>query len=624
MQTGTALSRPLRFRLSSSRPPRPWRPCRAVARDGAMRHPGLGSSADQNQCLSEGWERIRIARDGQPQPGRNSPREHLARQETYCYRAGMLTTPYAVELAGEMNRYLSSRFGWTTTLFQHSTPDLLQELLVAGSQVANGVLSSRSFDELNIQVKRQFFRDPGLGDTTARTVLGAALPKNSDEFSDTSHKHRAVKSAMPDIRKAYLNNWKAELSNPGYSSATFPGSLMSAAEVGAYLTAFLLGLGMNSDHLVKWLDYRTTFAKSPISLAQLLDQFIDMYNNSYRPLEVMIVADRTAAPSARPTDGWLTAKQVREWLISNKFTPPRTIHGGIPYTSDQWGIYGALQAVGGTVRRLGRRSNLRSGKSLSFYPTAWIKGMRTPQKIPDNTPIYTLLPGYQLETPSLTSPPSSNRLEVAVEFVEAAATVEGPSAAGMLWASLETLLAAPRDTTKMDVVRRGADIGLIAFIRSEISNSLDVLLERCGDEPLGMALVSTPWHDRLSRLEVALKTAEYESLKRAGPRIHLRHAARLLDQPYIKEMRTTFQHILAGLYRQRNLVLHGGITDGPLIDSYLRCGYPLSSAIVNRYAKANETAHIDPQVFAFRASASIEEHLLRGSSVFTFLDRRAA
>jgi hypothetical protein len=540
--------------------------------------------------------------------------------KTYCYRARMLTTPYAVELAGEMNRHLGSRFGWTTTLFQHSTPDLLQELLVAGSQVANGVLSSSSFAELNIQVKRQFFRDPGLGDMTTRTVLGAALPNNSDEFSDTSHKYRAMNSAMSDIRKAYLRNWKAELSNPGYSLATFPGSLIPPSETGAYLTAFLLGLGMNSEHLVKWLDYRLSFTKSPITLVQLLDQLIDMCNNSYGPLDVMMVADKTAAPSARPSDGWLTAKQVREWLTSNGFTPPRTIHGGILYTSDQWDIYGALQAVGGTVRRLNRRSNLKSGKSLSFYPTAWIKGVRNPQKVPDNTPIYTLLPGYQLETPSLSSPPSSNRLEVAVEFVEAAAAVEGPSAAGMLWASLETLLAAPRDTTRMDVVRRGADVGLIAFIRSEISNSLGVILGRCKDEPLGIALASTPWDDRLSRLELALKTAEYESLKRAGPRIHLRHVARLLDQSYLKGLRTTFQQILAGLYRQRNLVLHGGITDGPLIDSYLRCGYPLASAIVNRYARASETAYVDPQVFAFRASASIEEHLLRGSSVFTFLE----
>jgi hypothetical protein len=246
--------------------------------------------------------------------------------------------------------------------------------------------------------------------------------------------------------------------------------------------------------------------------------------------------------------------------------------------------------------------------------------VRNPQKIPDTTPIHTLLPGYQLETPSLTSPPSSNRLEVAVEFVEAAATVEGSSAAGMLWASLETLLAAPRDVTKMDVVKRGADIGLIAFIRSEVTNSLGVILGRCKDEPLGLALASTPWDGRLNRLEIALRTGEYESLKRAGPRIHLRHVARLLDHSYLKEMRATFQNILAGLYRQRNLVLHGGITDGPLIKSYLRCGYPLASAIVNRYARANETAYIDPQVFVFRTSASIEEHLLRGSSVFTFLD----
>jgi hypothetical protein len=191
----------------------------------------------------------------------------------------------------------------------------------------------------------------------------------------------------------------------------------------------------------------------------------------------------------------------------------------------------------------------------------------------------------------------------------------------MLWASLETLLAAPRDVTKMDVVRRGADIALIAFIRSEIWNSLGMLIGKHKDHPLGRALAGAATvKDRLSRLEAALKTAEYESLRRAGPRIYLRHAARLLDQAYIKDIRATFRHTLAGLYRQRNLVLHGGITDGPLTVSYLRCSYPLVSAIVNRYARATETSYIDPQVFAFQTTASIEEYLLRDSSVFIFLD----
>jgi hypothetical protein len=189
----------------------------------------------------------------------------------------MLTTPYAAELAGEMNRCLSTRYGWTATLFQHSTTNLLEELLVAGSQVSNGVLSSSSFDDLIIQVKRQFFKDPGLGDDTARVVLGAVLPKNSDEFSNSSHKYRVLKSEMPRIGTAYLDNWKSELCNPDYSSNNIPGSLVSPAEAGSYLAAFLFGLGMNSDYLVKWLDYRLSPNTPPIDLGKIP-------GSAYRPI----------------------------------------------------------------------------------------------------------------------------------------------------------------------------------------------------------------------------------------------------------------------------------------------------------------------------------------------------
>jgi hypothetical protein len=544
---------------------------------------------------------------------------HVALQKGDCYVSGVITTPYAAELAGQMNRYLSSRFGWTSILFRLSTPGLLRELLLAGNQVAEGVLSSSSFEELRSQVTRQFYQDPGLGDTTTRNLLGAMLPKNADEFRIVSHKHRALSSSVSTIADNYLDNWRVEFAKPVYSAIKPFGDVQAPDVAAAFLATYLLELGINSNYLVKWLDYRLISTDCSLDLIGFVDELVDLRTSGYGTLEVMVVADKTAAPDARPQSGWLEPQQVREWLEANDFITPQTMHGGILFSSDQWEIYSALEAVGSALRKMSRRAFLKTGKTLSFYGNAWIKGVERPKKIPNAAPTYTLLPGYEFEAPSLVAPSSNNRLEVAVEFIEAAATVEGPSAVGMLWAALETLLSAPGDPNKMEVVKRGADIGLIAFIRSTIWNSLGTAMNKRTDS-LAKALAAIEPANRLDRFEAALRTAEYESLSRVGSRIHLRHVARLLDQGYVKEIRTTFQHVLAGLYRQRNLVLHGGVTDGPLIEGYLRCGYPLAAAIVNRYARASESSYIDPQVFAFRSTSSIEEYLQRGLSVFTFLN----
>jgi hypothetical protein len=530
----------------------------------------------------------------------------------------MITSPYAADLAGQMDRYLGARYGWTSTLLTHNTPDLLQELLVAGRQVANSVLSSSSFDEFKVQVTRQFYQDPGIGDAQARNVLGAMLPKNADEFGPLSHKFRAMESAIPGLRAAYLENWKLEFSDPGYAAANAVGSVISSDRSAALLTAFLLGLGIDSSYLVRWVDYRLLFDPSSLDLLQFTDEIIDLHTNGQSRVEIMAISDRSSSPDARPTSGWLSSQKVREWLTVNGFEPPSTIHGGILFSSYQWEIYSSLRAVGTSLKKIARRGHLKAGKSVSFYPDAWIKGVRRPQKIPSSSHAYTLLPGYQLESPSLLTPPSNNRLEVAVEFIEAATTIDGPGAVGMLWAALETLLAAPGDANKMNVVARGADIGLIAFIRSALWGALGIATNKKA-EPLAMALAAVPSADRLGRLEVALQLAEYETLGLVGSRIHLRHVARLLDPTYVKDLRMNFRSALSGLYRQRNLVLHGGITDGPLIPGYLRVGFPLVSAIVNRYARAVESSFIDPQVFAFESTASIEKYLLRGSSVFGFL-----
>ena len=528
----------------------------------------------------------------------------------------MISTPYAVDLASEISYYVTSRLGWTTTVFLQSTPSLIEELLLARIQLSKGILNAPSFENVRAQVARQLPTDPGMGDDVTRTILNQLVPRNADEFKDDSHKYRALASKIDEIKGNYLSNWQAEFTKADYMAAPTSGqaSIIPAPDAAAFITTFLLAAGLSSEYLSKWVSYRLLQASPAITLSDFMQQLIHQYETGYGRSEIMVVLDQSAAPIARAVDGWLSRREVDLWFQQNGFTPPKGVHGGILYVADQWDIYGALQDVSSALRRISYRTSLKFDKSPVFNRLAWIKGVESPRRIPSLSKFQARISGYQMEAPSLVSPTSDNRLEVTIEFLQAASTVGGAAAAGMLWAAVETLLAAPGDPNKMEAVQRGANIDLVVFIRSNVLSAIGILMGACKDEQLGQEISAAQYSDRPSRLESALKSREFESLANASVRTYLGHTANLLNKAYVDRLNHSFRQCLDGLYRQRNMVLHGGVTDGPLLESYLRCGFPLVAGIVNQYGRANEKSLTDPQVVAFQAYASIESYKLRASS----------
>ena len=458
----------------------------------------------------------------------------------------MITAPYAIDLANEMSYCLTSWLGWTTTVFLQSTPSLVEELLLTRTQLSKGILTPPSFENVRAQVARQLTEDPGMGDDVTRTILSRLLPRNADDFREDSHKYRALASKINEIKENYLSNWQAEFAKTDYTStaATGQASVIPASRAAAFITTFLFAAGLSQEYLGKWVGYRRLDTSPEITLDDFMQQLIRQYKTGYGVAEIMVVVDQSTVPIARAVDGWLSREQVDLWFQQNGFTPPKGIHGGILYASDQWDIYSALQNVSNSLRRISYRTSLKFGRSPTFNRLAWIKGVDSPRRIPRTSQSQTRMSAYQLEAPSLVSPTSDNRLEVAVEFLQAASTVGDPAAAGMLWAAVETLLAAPGDPNKMEAVQRGANIGLVAFIRSNLLTGIGLLIGMCKNELLGQAIAAVPYSGRPSRLETALKSREFDSLTSPSARTYLGHTAHLLDTAHIDIVHESFGNAL--------------------------------------------------------------------------------
>jgi hypothetical protein len=254
---------------------------------------------------------------------------------------------------------------------------------------------------------------------------------------------------------------------------------------------------------------------------------------------------------------------------------------------------------------------LKTGKAPQFHGLAWIVGVKDARRLPAISRLgKELTPGYEIGAPQIEAASSNDRLEVAVELLLAGLSEGGPSAAGTLWAALEALLAAPGDPDRVEVAYRAGDIALVAMIRSSIQISLGLLFSRCRNDALTQRLRSIDGEARLVEFEAALRRGDHESVGNRAVRVALSHSRRLLDPDSLMEKRKELRQTLLGLYRQRNLVLHGGITDSPLLDGILRSSPPLVTAVVNRYARATADHILDPHVFAYDMFVRLEKYLV--------------
>ena len=535
----------------------------------------------------------------------------------------MLKGDFCTQIASEMARYFTDRNGWTSNLYEYGTIGLLGELLTAGKAASNGILSDGSFDDLKEQAVERVLCDRGLGDVRMRGTLRNYLPKRASEFRPSSFKYRAIQGLLPSLRGAYLANWCTELAKEQYSSwpTIKKGDSTEPPVVAAGLIAsFLIEEGVSPAYLSRWLDYRQTHSAEEIDLGNLISQFADLHKKGRKPIEILVLLEQTVNPEIRESLSLLSASDTKTWLQSNNFELSRgaasRLHGGLVLLMDVWDIDEALFKTGIFLSRVKDRARLNGWNAPMFSTSAWLKGVPKPKRLPEKRH-NSLLGGYIVDSKSLILPSSENRLEVAMEFVEAASNSGGASAAGMLWAAVESLFSGPGDPARVDAVTRASDVGVVAFVRYDLKNALATTMRHERQSSLVTILAGLDGPQRLAHFEKYLLDGDYSEISHQRILTRLQHTASLLSPDGIAACRKKLQKCLRALYRQRNLVLHGGINDAPLLDSILRGAYPLVGAIVDRYAKDSQETGSDPYMFATTANLKIERYIWEPNSILS-------
>jgi hypothetical protein len=178
------------------------------------------------------------------------------------------------------------------------------------------------------------------------------------------------------------------------------------------------------------------------------------------------------------------------------------------------------------------------------------------------------------------------------------------------WAALEALLTSGADTNRAVAADRAATLVTASWPRAELTRLSHRLSKASDCDPRLAEQLRAVGDHNLSRSEVTLNWFRgrhaVPSLDPTDQAAVLR-LAQLIDHPsqVLKRVHTYCANSFRRLYRQRNLVLHGGATMPVALPATIRTAGPLVGAALDRVAHALELENVEPLDAVARADCAI-------------------
>ncbi|MGI5508837.1 hypothetical protein [Streptomyces sp. CA-106131] len=538
--------------------------------------------------------------------------------------ASAASDPYARHVLARMADFVTDEgTPWARRLWDIGSVLALEELWEAGYWQAHGVLAATACDWQRHELGALIGPDRGLGDRELRRELTQLL---SNPLPDPSPARRRLKEIIGHVRSGYLERWAAAISGPVEQRAKPERFARSVA-------SHLLDLGYSASHLQAWArdlyDARAT-------TSDIADSAAELARTPAGPYEVLVALERVPRRElAEPLEHFCEKGKVIAWLREHGHdTAGFRAGGGFLYQFTALDAFSAAEQARRLLERMTARSQFlrRDRGGVVPLPHIWVAGH--PQPIALDPPargadVLTLTnEGHLYEVAGVRS-----RIDDALEL--AAAVNRGPLAPAVAgaWAAVESLLSHPDDprpenerSGKAVAADRMAAIIACSWPRAELTALAHRHKPRDADQ-LAKDIASCTMNQERTRLvAAALRERGAGALDFTGA------PTKWTDQPAAQRMadlvrnpRTVladvsraFRIALRRLYRTRNIILHGGATQGVALDASLRTAAPLVGAGLDRIVHAAYAEGLDPLDLAARAEVAL--NIVDGETALSVVD----
>jgi hypothetical protein len=517
--------------------------------------------------------------------------------------ASLATNSYASHVLARLLDFFGETTPWPRRLWEASNIWALEEAVECGDWTRRGVLSTGAVSWYMHDLESQLGPDRGLGDTQLRKELTKLL---RSKLPTDGRERRRLVQLMPSIKQGYLDRWAVSV------DSTAP---PSPERLARSLATYLLDCGHSSGSLNRWaarLRNDTT-----ATLQDLLDGACRLADQADREFEVMIpfvsVPDHRALASH--LEEWHSPTRAASWFADNRFDKPPRHNGAFVFRFTGKDPVAATNAAGAMVRRLhARRSYARSGTRHRLQPVGqvWIKGEPNPLPLkPPNRGVSVL---SLVSEKTMYSVHHSDQLDEALELAAPLNDGSTSTAAAGGWAAVESLLYHPGD--KLDVTEgravvadRLAAVVACSWPRAELT-TLSYRHRPPSPDDLSRRLAECRTNKERSQVVADALTAGASSSLVLDTPHELAAAERMkkvINNPHgqLNDVRRVLNGVFRRLYRQRNIVVHGGSTAAIALEAALRTAAPLVGAALDRLVHAQLINNEKPLAVAARAENSL-------------------
>ncbi|WP_203708167.1 hypothetical protein [Asanoa iriomotensis] len=478
----------------------------------------------------------------------------------------------------------------------------MREAHEAARWQANQALSPGAVTWYLSSLQRQLGPDRGLGDGKLRRLLMDLLKRG---LAVNSAERRQLGQLLPTIVTGYLDRWR---------DALLAGPIPSAERLARAIATHLLDLGHSSGHLHRWA--RELSQKPGTTLGDLLAEACGVARRGDVTYEVLVpfASLPNHVQLAAHLPEWLDATRAAHWLAMNNVAKPPRQYGAFLYSITAKDPTAAARAAGALVQRLQARATYARGEAagrLEPVGKVWIAGHDHP--LPVSPPARGVDVLSLVREKTMYAISTKGALDDALEM--AAPLNAGPAAPAVsgAWSAIESLLSQASDAGegrpgRVVAADRLAAIVACSWPRAELT-ALSYRHRPEVPDALSVELDSLKKNlDRSRAMAVALHDGVALAVNSPSDNAAVQRIAAVVANPYkeLADVRAVFEGVVRRLYRQRNIVVHGGTTASVAMDATLRTASPLVGAGFDRLVHAKLQTGVGPLELAARAANSLE------------------
>ncbi|WP_176317573.1 integrase [Burkholderia vietnamiensis] len=485
------------------------------------------------------------------------------------------------------------RTPWNRSLWSVGTTFQIAELLDACSPPQAQTLSDSSQKNILEACKRAVGSDPVI-DGREKGQLSQHLSKPPNPNGSSFH---GLKELRSRIDGDYMLRW-ARLFHTGSAA-------VGAERAARSIATHLLDLGFSDSHLSQWLREKSVALVDEAGLAGLCEDAHRELVMAGEATHTLLFIFRTPMlGSVQLPPAWLSSsREVTTWLKGNGFaTTGVRAPAGLTIEVTARDKFSALDKGWAIIDNYAARALIATGKPLEPLNDVWILGdSASPFRVSRRTRGVKIGVLHRqakifVETDD-TNVDAAFGLLAQLEHSSPSAAIAGG------WAAIESLLGEPGDRSA------AADnlAGLVAcsLPRAELT-TLSYVVEQ-NDPVLRARLDGKSNRERAAIVGDMIRTQVAIPLIGTSDSAAKQRLEAFFRDPsgYLVELQRSISQAFHRLYRQRNHILHGGITSSIALPPTLRTTARLAGAGMDRVAHGLYADNLKPLELAARARIAI-------------------